>query len=174
MERYIDKFIRYLQIEKDASLHTIKTYRADLLAFKDFLKGVQDPNKVNYLLLRKFLAHLKDVQYDRKTIARKLACLRSFFKFLCRDGYLRENPAAGLSTPKLQKKLPLFLDVDKTIKVLQAPNDKDLAGLRDRAILETLYSTGMRVSELVGMDVRSVDFIGGVAKVKGKGKKEKR
>jgi len=169
MERYIIKFLRYLEIERNASTHTLVNYKNDLRVFKDFL-GELPIESVDYLTLRKFLAHLKATQYAKTSIARKLACLRSFFKFLCREGHLKANPIKDLSTPKLDKKLPIFLDEDQVTKLLQSP-DKDLAGLRDRAILETLYSTGIRVSELVGLNVSDVDFIGGVTKVKGKGKK---
>jgi len=173
IEQYVDKFLRYLEIEKNVSPHTLTNYKVDLKAFKDFLGG-SGIEKIDYLLLRKFLAHLKSVQYDKKSIARKLACLRSFFKFLCRDGYLKTNPAAGLSTPKLDKKLPFFLDVAQTARFLDVPVDhKDILSLRDKAVLETLYSTGIRVSELTGLSITDVDFIGGVAKVRGKGRKER-
>lgn len=172
MRQYIDKFARYLEIEKNASVHTITNYKIDLKGFADFT-GERPFEKIDYLLLRKYLAHLKTVQYDKRTVARKLACLRSFFKFLCRDGYLKTNPALGLATPKLDKKLPFFLDAEQTAKFLDLPVEKDMVSLRDKAIMETLYSTGMRVSELVGLEIRDVDFIGGVAKVKGKGKKER-
>lgn len=173
IRQYVDKFTRFLEIEKNASPHTITNYKVDLKGFDDFAGDI-DIGKVDYLLLRKYLAHLKGVQYDKRTIARKLACLRSFFRFLCRDGYLKANPAASLATPKLDKKLPFFLDVNQTTRFLDIPVDhKDLMSLRDKAILEALYSTGMRVSELVGLDIQDVDFIGGVAKVRGKGKKER-
>jgi integrase/recombinase XerC len=172
MNQYIDKFIRYLEVEKNVSPHTITNYKADLEAFGDFVGGI-DIKNIDYLLLRKFLAHLKSVQYDKRSIARKLACLRSFFKFLCRDGYIKNNPALALSTPKLDKKLPFFLDADQTAHLLDIPYQDDVVGARDKAILEILYSTGMRVSELVGLDIQDVDFIGGAAKVKGKGKKER-
>lgn len=173
MRQYIDKFVRYLEIEKNSSPHTITNYKVDLNSFADFA-GDTDVSKIDYLFLRKYLVHLKNVQYDKRSVARKLACLRSFFKFLCRDGYLKANPAAGLLTPKLDKKLPVFLDVQETAKILDMPVDlKDVASLRDKAILEILYSTGMRVSELVGLSISDIDFIGGVAKVRGKGKKER-
>jgi len=171
MERYIVKFLRYLEIEKDYSVYTLRNYANDLKVFKEFL-GDLPVEEVEYLTLRKFLAHLKGTQYAKRSIARKLACLRSFFKFLVREGLIKSNPISGLSTPKLDRKLPIFLDVDAVSKLLQAPG-KDEPGLRDRAILETLYSTGMRVGELVGIDMQDVDFIGGVIKVKGKGKKER-
>jgi len=173
IDQFVDKFIRYLEIEKNASRHTLTNYRIDLKSFSDFL-GDAGIEKIDYLMLRKYLAHLKNVQYDKKTIARKLACLRSFFKFLCRDGYLKVNPASDLATPKLDKKLPFFLDTEETARVLDVPVDyKDVLSLRDKAILETLYSTGMRVSELTGLLITDVDFIGGVAKVRGKGRKER-
>jgi len=173
IRQYVDKFVRFLEIEKNASGHTIVNYKVDLKGFADFAGDV-DIGKIDYLLLRRYLAHLKSVQYDKRTIARRLACLRSFFKFLCRDGYLKTNPVAGLATPKLDKKLPFFLDENQAARFLDVPVDhKDAMSLRDKAILETLYSTGMRVSELVGMGIQDVDFIGGVAKVRGKGKKER-
>ena len=173
MQQYIDKFVRYLEIEKNVSPHTLVNYKIDLRAFSNFL-GDTPIEKIDYLFLRKFLAHLKNVQYDKRSIARRLACLRSFFKFLCRDGYLKNNPATGLATPKLDKKLPFFLDVNQTAKFLEMPVDRnDVISLRDKAVMEVLYSTGMRVSELVGLSINDIDFIGGVAKVRGKGKKER-
>lgn len=172
MLRYIEKFINYLKIEKNASAHTIINYSVDLKNFSAFL-GESSVESVNYLFLRKYLAHMKEKNYSKRTIARKLASLRSFFKFLYREGYLKANPASGISTPKLDKKLPIFLDTDEVTKLIEAPDEKDLAGLRDRAIMEALYSTGMRVSELVGMSLNDIDFISGVIKVFGKGKKER-
>lgn len=173
IRQYLDKFVRFLEIEKNSSPHTITNYKVDLIGFMDFVGDI-DPARIDYLLLRKFLAHLKAVQYDKRSIARKLACLRSFFKFLCRDGYLKTNPALGLATPKLDRKLPFFLDVKQAQRFLDIPVEGcDLTGLRNRAVLETLYSAGLRVSELVGLEVRDIDFIGGVAKIRGKGKKER-
>lgn len=173
IQQYLDKFVRFLEIERNSSPHTITNYKVDLVGFMDFAGDI-DIARIDYLLLRKFLAHLRAVQYDKRSIARKLACLRSFFKFLCRDGYLKTNPALGLATPKLDRKLPFFLDINQTQRFLDIPVDgRDLMGLRDRAVLETLYSAGLRVSELVGMEIRDVDFIGGTAKIRGKGKKER-
>lgn len=172
MLRYIDKFINYLKIEKNASGHTIVNYSIDLRDFAAFL-GEASAESVNYLFLRKYLAHMKEKNYSKRTIARKLASLRSFFKFLYREGYIKTNPSSGISTPKLDKKLPLFLDMDEVSRLIEAPDEKDLAGLRDRAIMETLYSTGMRVGELMNMGMNDIDFIGGVIKVFGKGRKER-
>lgn len=172
MDRYIGKFLTYLEIEKNASPHTITNYGTDLRAFRDFLKGTPI-EKVDTLTARRFLAHLKEKGYAKRTIARKLAVLRSFFKFLSREGYLKSNPLSITSSMKLDKKLPIFLDVNKIAQLIESPGKNELLGLRDRAILETLYSTGIRVSELVSLDIERVDFIGGVIKVFGKGKKER-
>ncbi|MBL7068432.1 MAG: tyrosine recombinase XerC [Candidatus Omnitrophica bacterium] len=172
MDRYVEKFMNYLKIEKDASRHTIVNYTEDLKGFSHFLQKVP-LEEVDYLTIRKFLATLRSKEYDKRTIARKLSTLRSFFKFLYREGYLKVNPMSTVSTPKIDKKLPRFLDVANVVKLIESPDMKDSCGLRDRAIMEILYSSGMRVSELVGLDCDDVDFIGGVAKVMGKGKKER-
>lgn len=175
MERYIEKFIRYLEIEKNYSKHTILNYRLDLEGFKNFLAGFQI-QKVDYLNLRKYLAVLKEKNLGSRTIARHLSCLRSFFRFLSREGLIKTNPLLSLSSPKLEKHLPSFLteeEVSKLIESTFAKKEKDERTLRDRAILETFYSTGIRISELVGLNIEDVDFIGGITKVKGKGKKER-
>jgi tyrosine recombinase XerC len=175
MEKYIEKFIRYLEIEKNYSNHTILNYRLDLEDFKKFLGSV-DLEKIDYLSLRKYLASLKEKNLGTRTIARHLSSLRSFFKFLTRDGYLKTNPILSLSSPRLEKHLPQFMSEDEVVKLIEATfakSEKDEGGLRDRAILETFYSTGMRISELVGLDAEDIDSIGGVVKVMGKGKKER-
>ena len=172
MRRYIDKFINYLKIEKNVSNHTIINYTIDLKAFSLFL-GEADIDSVDHLALRRFLAELRGKNYSKRTIARKLASLRSFFKFLYREGHIKSNPITAISSPKLDKKLPKFLDVGKVTKLILSPDVKKESGLRDRAILETLYSCGIRVSELVGLDIDDIDFISGVIKVLGKGRKER-
>lgn len=172
MRRFIDKFINYLKVEKNASEHTIKNYTIDLDSFSLFL-GEKDVSEVDHLVLRRFLAEMRSKSYAKRTIARKLASLRSFFKFLFREGYIKSNPVTAISSPKLDKKLPKFLDVDKVTKVILKPDTSTEQGARDRAILETLYSTGVRVSELVGLDSDDIDFISGVLKVLGKGSKER-
>jgi integrase/recombinase XerC len=172
MQRHIDKFINYLKIEKNVSNHTIINYTIDLKAFSLFL-GEADIGSVDHLALRRFLAELRGKNYAKRTIARKLASLRSFFKFLFREGHIKSNPITAISSPKLDKKLPKFLDVGNVTKLIMSPDVKTESGLRDRAILETLYSCGIRVSELVGLDMDDVDFISGVIKVLGKGRKER-
>jgi len=172
MQRYIDKFTSYLEIEKNASSHTILNYKLDLTEFGNFLKDTAI-DKIDYLSLRKYLAHLKEKNLKSRTLARKVSCLRTFFKFLSREGYIKTNPATLLLTPKLDKRLPQFLTEDEINKLLDSPSKDDISGLRDRAIMETFYSTGMRISELVGLNLEDVDFISGVVKVRGKGKKER-
>ena len=171
MQRYVDKFIRYLEIEREASAHTSLNYRIDLKRFARFLgkKGLED---VDYLFIRQFLADLRRANLSRASIARILSALRSFFKFLVREKLVEVNPLSGIATPKREKKLPVFMQETDIVKLIEAPAD-DMLGLRDRAILETLYSTGMRVSELVNMDIDNCDFVGDVIKVFGKGKKER-
>jgi len=172
MDRYVDKFIRYLELEKNFSPHTILNYKLDLIDFKNFLKDTP-LEKVEYLTLRQFLAHLKEKGLTNRSISRKLSCLRSFFKFLFREGLIKDNPATLLSSPKLSRSLPQFLTEGEMFKLLEMPSDNTELGLRDRALLETLYSTGMRVSELVSLDVDSIDFVGSTVKVIGKGRKER-
>ncbi len=175
MERYIEKFIRYLQIEKNYSPHTILNYQLDLNGFKTFIAGMP-LEKVEYLTLRRYLAVLKEKGLGARTVGRHLSALRSFFRFLTRDGYLKVNPMLVVSSPKLQKHLPSCLteaDVTRLIESAYAKDEKDERGLRDRAILETFYSTGIRISELVGLNISDVDVFSGIAKVMGKGRKER-
>ena len=121
--------------------------------------------------MRKFLAFPKKQDYSKTTIARKFVSIRSFYKFLCREGILEFNPVESIRTPKLNRNLPEFMSINETETLLNIPDLNTLLGIRDRAIMETLYSTGMRVSELAGIDVSDIDFPGGVVKVKGKGKR---
>jgi tyrosine recombinase XerC len=172
MEKYVEKFIRYLEIEKNYSAHTILNYRLDLEDFAKFL-GDLAWEKIDYLTLRKYLAHLKEKNLGNRTVGRRLSALRSFFRFLTREGYLKANPILSVSSPKQDKHLPLFLTEEEVTKLIETALPKNERGLRDRAILETFYSTGIRISELVGLDKEDVDFIGGIIKVTGKGKKER-
>ncbi len=175
MERHIEKFMRYLEIEKNYSPHTIINYRHDLEDFKEFLQDRPVEN-VDYLSLRKYLAVLKEKKLGVRTVSRRLSSLRSFFRFLIREGFIKTNPILIVSSPKQEKHLPLFLTEEEVKRLLGAviPKDKDdEMSLRDRAILETFYSTGMRISELVKVGMRDIDFIGGIVKVLGKGRKER-
>jgi len=185
----VQKFLHSLEYEKNFSAHTLKSYRGDLGHFTAFLLGASDGGKgdghvdetkataalmeVGIMTVRRYLAALREVNYSRATVARKLATLRSFYKYLCRMGHLVENPVAAIRTPKQERRLPKFLDPSEIERLLDAPKGNDLLTLRDQAILETLYSTGMRVSELCQLDLDDVDFLGEVVRVRGKGKRER-
>ena len=132
-----------------------------------------DPTTVSMMQLRHYLAHLRQSGAARATIARKVASLRSFYRFLIREGVVSDNPAVNLTVPRLEKRLPVFLDEGEVGRLLEAPDRGEPAGRRDRAILEMLYSTGMRIGELAAVSLEDVDLIGEVAKAKGKGRKER-
>jgi len=168
-------FVAKLEHEKGFSEHTLRAYHKDLLQFDNFLKAEKRSSleSINNLLLRRFLAVLRSKNYSKTTIARKLASIRSFFKFLIREGELVANPFEMLRTPKQDKKLPHFLSITEVDVLLKTPDSSSVMGLRDMAIMETLYSTGIRVSELVGLDEGHIDFTAGMIKVQGKGKKER-
>lgn len=172
LSRCRDQFLLYLRGEKNASEHTVKNYAVDLGEFMMLING-KEIEEIGYLEIRQFLAHLRDQGYLKSSILRKLACLRSFFKFLVRENILRTNPSAGIATPKREKRLPVFLEVQEMEKLLEAASGETLAEKRDRALLETLYSSGLRVSELVGLNLEDADLLGGVVRVRGKGKKER-
>jgi tyrosine recombinase XerC len=172
MDRLIERFTRYLEIEKNYSSHTVLNYRLDLDDFIKFLGELPIEN-VDYLLFRKYLVVLKQRNLGARSMARHLSSLRSFFKFLTREGFLKSNPILSVASPKLDKHLPKFMTEEEVSRLIESSVPKDEMGLRDRAILETFYSTGMRISELVGLSLEDLDFIGGVVKLKGKGKKER-
>ncbi|MDD2703154.1 MAG: tyrosine recombinase XerC [Candidatus Omnitrophica bacterium] len=172
IDRYIEKFIRYLEIEKNYSGHTVLNYKIDLIDFKAFL-GEADIAGVDYLVLRKYLAALKEKKLGSRSVARHLSVLRSFFRFLNREGFLKNNPILSISSPKLEKHLPSFMTEEEITGVLAAVSVDNELGLRNRAILEIFYSTGMRISELAGLRISDIDIIGGVVKVFGKGRKER-
>ena len=159
-------------MEKNYSSHTILNYRIDLEEFVKFLDRTS-VEAVVYVDLRRFLAQLKARRLKPRSLARKLSSLRSFFKFLQREKIIHTNPAKLLVTPKLDKPLPHFMSEEETVQLIESPQSGKINSPRDKAILEILYSTGIRVSELVGLNVDDVDFIGNIIKVMGKGKKER-
>jgi tyrosine recombinase XerC len=169
-----ERFLRRLDQERNYSPHTLRAYRKDLAEFVAFLgpEASRLP-AVTHVQLRSFLAHLHGRRVGKRTIMRKLAALRSFYKFLCREGTVRTNPMLSLRTPKQDKRLPNVLSVEEVARLLGTASGNDSAALRDRAILETLYSSGMRVGELVSLKVSDVDFFAEVATVMGKRRKER-
>ena len=168
----IDRFLHYLDVERNASPYTLRNYRDDLARFFEVVGG-RAPADIRPLDVRQFLVAQSQQHYTKRTIARRLSCVRSFFRFLCREGLLEHNPASVIPTPRQDKRLPAFLDEAQTVKLLEAPPTDRWQGLRDRAILELLYSTGMRVSELTGLNLEDVDEISGTVIVRGKGKRER-
>jgi integrase/recombinase XerC len=198
----VQEFLNYLQFEKRFSEHTAKCYGADLSQFGQFLisasehttgdaahehqTGVAvavatrtkaDIDKLLFSVqtddIRAYMGLLNEKHYSKATVARKLATLRSFYKFLVKRKQLGSNPVVAVRTPKQEKKLPKFLEYDQIKKLLETPPMNNWLGARDRAIMETLYSTGMRVSELVALNMDDVDFLGEVVHVRGKNKKER-
>jgi integrase/recombinase XerC len=178
MEEALAEYLRHLGLEKNSSAHTIKSYREDLTQALEFFRArcggqAPRPGQLTTRLLRAHLAWLHEQGYARSTIARRLAAVRSWCRFLCRQGLLKVNPATGLRGPRQDKKLPHFVPRDDMTRLLETPPAETPLGLRDRAILETIYSAGLRVSELTGLDVADVDLDSGLATVRGKGKRER-
>jgi len=171
LDEWLNRFFVSLEA-KDASPHTIKNYQVDLREFV-IMNKIASVNQLNSLTVRNFLASLTEKGYKKSTLARKLACLRSFFRFLVREGQMEKNPAQDIATPKRERKLPDFLEVEEIERLIQEASIASRTSKRDRAILEMLYGAGIRVSELVGLDQDYVDLLGGVVRIRGKGKKER-
>lgn len=176
MQAAIARFLRYLAVERNASPLTIKSYREDLEGLTDFLGGADsapDPDQLTPVRLREYVSALHDAGYAPTSISRRLASLRSFYRFAQREGLVSTNPAKPLRNPRKERKLPHFLTTREIGKLLATPKRSEPAGLRDRAILETMYSAGLRVSELVGLNLADIDFEQGLVRVRGKGKRER-
>jgi integrase/recombinase XerC len=172
MEDWIKRFVSYLEGERNASIHTLINYQVDLNEFKEFLKG-REFQQVTPLEIRSFLAHLTDKKCSRSTLSRKLSCIRSFYKFLMREEVVPSNPCLAIVSPKQEKRLPSFLEIDEIARLLDAPQGERWDSKRDKTLMEFLYSSGLRVSELVGINLEDVDKDGGLLKVRGKRKKER-
>jgi integrase/recombinase XerC len=176
LQEQIQQFTTYLHSERDVSPHTLAAYRSDLaqlLAFVVREKGAAiSATEVDHLLLRRFLAGLAKGT-KKSSIGRKLAAVRSFFRFLQRRGIIENNPAELVATPKKEKRLPFHLDIDQVTTLVEAPQADQKYAVRDRAILELLYSSGLRVSELTGLNIGELDLRVGMVRVTGKGGKER-
>jgi integrase/recombinase XerC len=178
MRNAIARFLQYLRVERNASAYTIKSYREDLTALAEYMTeafGGQcpEPGALGSLELRGYVAALHDAGYAKTTIARRLASLRSFFKFGQREGWIKANPAKPLRNPRKGRSLPHFLSAEDIGRLLAAPPANEPMGLRDRAILETMYSAGLRVSETVGLNRGDMDLAAGILRVRGKGRRER-
>lgn len=177
MRTAISRFLRYLKVERNAADLTIKSYGEDLEALVEYLEAVfgrlPTPSELTAQQLRQYVAAMHEAQYAKTSISRRLASLRSFFRFAQREGLAEQNPAKPLRNPRPDRKLPHFLSTDEIAKLLEAPPAGEPLGLRDRAILETMYSAGLRVSEVVGINDGDLDLEGGLVRVRGKGRKER-
>lgn len=174
--QYPDRFLTYLTVEKNCSPLTVSNYGKDLKAFADFWEQRQKSalqwERVGPLDIRAYLAYLNDKQYARRTVARRVSALRSFYKYLVRENLLEASPMDKIRSPKLDKKLPTFLDEAEVSELLELPDD-DALGCRDQAVLELLYATGCRVSELVGLTLGRIDLGNRYVILLGKGNKER-
>ena len=170
-----DAFLQHMEAVKGASVHTVKAYAEDLSQLIEFAEtqGITDVHAVDSTLLRSFLAYLQSLGLARASRARKTATLRSFFSYLARQSLLPRSPAVGLRSVKTERRLPKYLRSDEMEALLAAPAAETALGLRDRALLETLYATGMRAGELVTLCLSDVDYDEGVIRVIGKGNKER-
>jgi len=173
-EELVDGFIRHVRVERNLSARTVAAYASDLSGFLDWARR-QDLHilDADHRALRRYLAELDRAAYARRTIARRLAALRSFYRYLALRGLTSTSPAAALSTPKVPRHLPPVATADLVTQLLAAPDPDTPAGMRDRAILELLYATGVRVSELTGLDCADVDLAQGLVTVMGKGARER-
>lgn len=181
MQTYLDDFLKHLKYERNLSEHTLRNYESDLVQFYDFIappnqegeRRAVDIHALDNLTIREYMASLYEKKKKKSSIHRKVACLRTFFRFLCREGVLEKNPAMLVSSPRVDRKLPNHLSIEQMIKFIETPETDTVLGKRDRAILELLYASGVRVSELVGLNLTDIDFHHQTLRVKGKGRKER-
>ena len=178
MRTAIARFLQFLAVEKNASAYTVKSYREDLTALTEYFaetrgEPLPEPGDITVLDLRGYVAALHESGYAKTSIARHLASMRSFFRFGQREGWAKTNPAKPLRNPRKGRSLPHFLSAEDLGRLFESPPIDEPMGLRDRAILETMYSAGLRVSEVVGLDDGDLDFDAAVLRVRGKGRRER-
>lgn len=173
----VEGYLEHLRVSRNASVHTQRSYSVDLSGFLDFLERREEldafPEGVTRTTVRAYVVALAEQGYSKRSAARKLSSLRSFLNFLVRSGKRDSNPAEGVRAPKLDKPLPRFLEVEEVERLMAAAAGTNLWGLRDRAILETLYGAGLRVSELVAVNENDLDLASGTVRAQGKGRKER-
>jgi integrase/recombinase XerC len=182
IEQLLSQFFEHLRYERNVSEHTLRNYMSDLMQFYDHLAPIDagtgkrrevDVRQIDHITIREWLSSLHAAQKKKTSVARKLAALRTFFQFLVREGIVELNPAKLVSTPRLEKKLPVHLSVEDAIRFIETPDLETDLGRRDRAILELLYGTGVRVSELTKLDLGDVDFKEKLVRVTGKRRKQR-
>jgi integrase/recombinase XerC len=177
MKDHLEQFLQHLKYERNVSPHTLRNYVSDLDQFREFLFSIEkrddiDVKEIDRLTIREWLASLH-ADHKKTSIARKLSSLRTFFQFLVREGHLESNPAKQVATPKIEKKLPSHLSIEDAVRFIETPDVNTDLGRRDRAIIEFLYATGIRVGELVGIDLTDVDFREQMVRVTGKRRKQR-
>jgi len=175
MQKIFDRYIQYLEAERNASPYTVRNYRTDLADFFKFLRGKEIGllDEVDRHVLRDYLSHLVGRGVVKASIARKLSAIRSFYRYLVREEIVATNPIEKISSPKLDKRLPSFLTMEEVERLLSAPDLSTPLGQRDRALLELLYASGLRVSELVNLTLGQIDLDSNEIRVWGKGSKER-
>src|ERR1043166_563077 len=182
LDKLLTQFLEHLRYERNLSEHTLRNYQSDLEQFHDYLAPAHPKTgkrnepalaALDHITVREWLATLHSAQKKKASIARKLAALRTFFQFLVREGILETNPAKLVSTPRLEKKLPKHLSVEEAVKFVETPDLETDLGKRDRAMLELMYATGVRVAELTTLNVGHIDFKNRLVRVRGKRRKER-
>lgn len=181
MQNHIDDFLKHLKYERNASPHTLRNYESDLIQFYDYVAPPDEKGRrrsvnvrdIDHLTIREYMSKLYDLKKKKSSIHRKVASLRTFFRFLCREGVLEMNPAKLVATPRVERTLPNHLTIEQMVRFIETPDIETLLGKRDRAMLELLYASGLRVSELVGLNITDIDFTNQTVRVKGKGRKER-
>ncbi len=175
MQEVFTKYINYLEVERNASPYTVRNYTTDLMDFFQFLsdKGVSSLKEVDRHVLRDYLSHLMEQGFVKASIARKLSAIRSLYRYLLREEIISTSPVATTSSPKLDKRLPSFLTTEEVKRLLEVPDLSTPQGQRDRALIELLYASGLRVSELVSLNLERVNLNTNEIRVWGKGSKER-
>lgn len=178
LEDYLKQFLQHLRYERNVSTHTLRNYSSDLEQFRDWLVTIGKTGdipvaEIDHLTIREWMSSLHTLNKKKTSIARKIASLRTFFQFLVREGVLENNPAKLVATPKIERKLPVHLSMEDAVRFIETPDLQTDLGRRDRAILEFLYATGVRVGELVNLNLKDIDFREKLVRVTGKRKKQR-
>src|SRR3982751_442053 len=182
IEQLLSQFFEHLRYERNVSEHTLRNYMSDLLQFLDYIAPADaesgarrevDIRQIDHITIREWLSSLHAAQKKKTSVARKLAALRTFFQFLVREGMLELNPAKLVATPRLEKKLPSHLSIEEAIRFIESPDLETDLGKRDRAMLELMYATGVRVAELTTLNVSDVDLHNRLIRVTGKRRKQR-
>ena len=177
LEEYLRQFLEHLRYERNVSEHTLRNYSSDLEQFYEYLVKIDavkiQVGEIDHLTIREWMASLHSLNKKKTSIARKLASLRTFFQFLVREGILETNPAKLVATPRIERKLPNHLSTEDAVRFIETPDLNTDLGKRDRAILEFLYATGVRVGELIKIDLKDIDFREKLVRVTGKRRKQR-